>query len=368
MTNTLFKEALKKGAECKRLSREEAFALAAAPQTPETLHQIGAAALENRQKRYGNAATYVFNIHINPANICVMKCSFCGYAASEKDENAYILNEQDIFSKVQLLNPTEAHIVGGLNNAWPYERNLNLVRELRKRFPDIYIKSYTAVEIDYFAQTSGNTIEQVLNQLVEAGMDSITGGGAEILSEDLHKKHWSKKAGPKRWLEIHRIAHLMNIPTNATMLFGFGETLEQRADHLLKLRQAQDETPGFVCFIPLSFQPGKGNLLKYGPTPLQNLYVLAMSRLILDNIPHIKSYWPMLGIETAAAGLSWGADDMDGTISEEKIAHFSGSQAPKGLTRDLMISTIQTAGFTPSERSGDFKLKRTSMDIFMWRN
>jgi aminodeoxyfutalosine synthase len=349
----LFKSAIEKGSRCERLNRDEAFALATAI-TPDTLHHLGVAALSNRQQRFGKHATYIFNMHINPANICAMGCTFCNYAASPTASHAYVMEEQEIIDKVNRLQPTEVHIVGGLNRVWPYERNLSLVRELRKLFPELYIKAYTAVEIDYFARSSGKSEAEILAELQEAGMESMPGGGAEIFSERLWQQHWKNKIGPDDWIRIHKLAHGKGIPTNATMLFGFGESWSERIMHMLILRDTQDETGGFSCFIPLAFQPGRQRFIEEGPTPLETLSVLAISRLVLDNIPHLKSYWPMTGVETAAAGLSWGADDMDGTISEEKIAHLAGAQTPVGMARERMVETISFAGFLPVERDGSF--------------
>ena len=354
MSAKLFLKAIEKGADCQRLNRDEALALASR-MTPERLHDLGAVALENRCNRFSNRATYVFNMQVNPANICAMRCSFCNYAATPQEAHAYVLEEDEIIGKIERLNPTEAHIVGGLNNVWPYERNLELVRALRRRFTDLHIKSFTAVEIDFFARTTGKSEKQILSELLDAGMNAMTGGGAEIFSQRLYLIHWKNKIGPTDWLRIHKLAHSMGIPTNATMLFGFGDTWQERVEHLLILRDAQDETGGFVCFIPLAFQPGADRYISQGPTPMRTLAVMAIARLVLDNIPHLKSYWPMSGLETAAAGLSWGADDMDGTISEEKIAHLAGARTPVGLARAQMIETISLAGFTPVERDGQFR-------------
>jgi len=182
----------------------------------------------------------------------------------------------------------------------------------------------------------------------------MPGGGAEIFSDQLYRQHWKNKTSPDGWVRIHLLAHSKGIPTNATMLFGFGDTWKERIDHLLTLRRAQDQSGGFSCFIPLPFQPGAGNFIDNGPTPLETLSVLAISRLVLENIPHLKAYWPMTGLETGAAGLSWGADDMDGTISEEKIAHLAGAATPVGMARAKMVESIITAGFTPIERDGVF--------------
>jgi len=315
MDPNLFEKALEKGAAAQRLSPDEAYELAAAI-TPDRLHELGMAALANRRARYGDRATFVFNLQINPANICGAGCTFCNYAATPKDDHAYILTEEEILSQVEALQPTEAHIVGGLNQVWPYERNLELVRLLRQAQPVLHIKAYTAVEIAYFAKTARKSEERILEELKQAGMNAMPGGGAEIFSDRLYRQHWKNKIGPEEWVRIHQLAHRQEISTNATMLFGFGDTWRERVDHMLTLRAAQDESNGFVCFIPLAFQPGEGKFDTHGPTPLETLAVLAIARLVLDNIDHIKSYWPMTGVETAAAGLSWGADDMDGTISE----------------------------------------------------
>lgn len=357
MKETQFERALDRGSRCERLSKEESFALVESI-TPDRLHRLGEAALKNRRRRFSGTASYVFNLQINPSNICRSGCTFCDYAASKNAPHAYVMEESEILEKVERLYPTEAHIVGGLNQIWPYERNLNLVKSLRSRFPELHIKAYTAVEIDYFAKTAGLSESEVIDQLKLAGMDAMPGGGAEIFSNRLYRKHWKNKAGPKDWVRIHQLAHRKKIPTNATMLFGFGDTWKERIEHLLILRSAQDETGGFSCFIPLPFQPGTGKFIEKGPTPLETLSVLAVSRLVLDNIPHLKSYWPMTGLEMGAAGLSWGADDMDGTISEEKIAHLAGAATPVGLARNKMEETIRMAGFTPVERDGVFRAKK----------
>ena len=353
MGNAIFDRALDKGARCQRLTDDEAFSLVETI-TPERLHRLGRAALANRRQRFGDWATYVFNLQINPANICGSGCTFCNYAASKNAPHAYVLEEAEIFEKVERLSPTEAHIVGGLNQIWPYARNLELVRELRRRFEGLHIKAYTAVEIDYFAKTAHLSESEVLDQLKAAGLDAMPGGGAEIFSERLYLQHWKNKTSPEGWVRIHQLAHGKGIPTNATMLFGFGDTWTERVNHLLILRRAQAASGGFACFIPLPFQPGADDWIAKGPTPLETLAVLAVSRLVLDNIDHLKSYWPMTGLSTGAAGLSWGADDMDGTISEEKIAHLAGAKTPVGLAREKMAETIRCAGFTPVERDGAF--------------
>lgn len=352
-TDTLFEQALEKGAHRERLGRAEAMALAARI-TPDRAHALGRAALANRRGRFGDKATFVFNLQINPANICGARCSFCNYAASKNESHAYVMSEAQILDKVAQLQPTEAHIVGGLNQVWPYARNLALVRRLREQYPALHIKAFTAVEIAYFAKTARKSESEILTELKAAGVETLPGGGAEIFSERLYRLHWKNKIGPAEWVRLHELAHRLGLPTNATMLFGFGDTWAERIEHLLILRDAQDRSGGFACFIPLAFQPGEGKFLTDGPSPLETLSMTAIARLVLDNIPHLKSYWPMSGVETAAAGLSWGADDMDGTISEEKIAHLAGATTPKGLARERMTETIRMAGFIPVERDGHF--------------
>ena len=348
--------ALEKGAAGERLNADEALALVQ-DLMPENLHELGAAALQNRRRRYGLKATYVFNQHINPSNICTMGCAFCNYAAPPEAPKAFSLTEAAIFKSVAALAPSEVHIVGGINDLWAFDRNLKLVQTLRQRFPDLFIKAFTAVEVAAFARDTGRAVEDILSALAAAGMNAMPGGGAEIFAERLRRKYWRHKISSRDWLRIHQQAHAMGIPTNATMLFGIGERWDERVAHMLTLRQWQDRSGGFECFIPLPFQPGKGQIAAEGPSIVDILAVLALARLLLDNIPHIKAYWPMAGLETAAAGLSWGADDLDGTIKEEKVAHMSGARTPVGLARERMEETIAMGGFEAVERDGWFRMK-----------
>lgn len=347
---------MEKGAAGERLEADEAYALVE-DLSPAYLQDLGVAALQNRRARYGDKATYVFNQHINPSNVCTMGCVFCNYAALPDAAQAFSLNEPEILQSIAELAPSEVHVVGGINDHWPFERNLKLVQALRERFPDLFIKAFTAVEIAAFADASALGIGDILGQLVAAGMNAMPGGGAEIFSARLRSQYWRHKIGPKDWLHIHGQAHAMGIPTNATMLFGIGDRWDERVAHMLTLRKCQDRSNGFECFIPLPFQPGKGRIVAAGPSAFEILAVLGLARLVLDNIPHIKAYWPMAGLETAAAGLSWGADDMDGTIKEEKVAHMAGARTPVGLARERMEETITLGGFEAVERDGWFNTK-----------
>ena len=356
MTTKTRLRALAKGATGARLNADEALSLVD-DLSPSALHDLGAAALQNRRSRFGNQATYVFNQHVNPSNVCTMGCLFCTYAALPDAAQAFSLREADILQSVAELAPSEVHVVGGINDHWPLERNLKLVQALRERFPDLFIKAFTAVEIAAFADASGQGVDDILGALSAAGMNAMPGGGAEIFSTRLRRQYWPHKIGPDDWLRIHRQAHAMGIPTNATMLFGIGDRWDERIAHMLTLRECQDRSNGFECFIPLPFQPGEGRLVAEGPSPFEILAVLGLARLVLDNIPHLKAYWPMVGLETAAAGLSWGADDMDGTIKEEKVAHMAGARTPVGLARERMQETIALGGFEAVERDGWFNTK-----------
>ncbi|MEQ8661695.1 MAG: CofH family radical SAM protein [Gammaproteobacteria bacterium] len=316
---------------------------------------FGIAQLANglREARYGRRATFVDNLHVNPSNICVRACRFCGFAARPGEAHAYDLDENEIYRNVEAHSPTEVHIVGGLNHQWDYARSLALVAGLRERFPRLYIKSFTAVEMDWFARTARLSLETVLESFVAAGMNGMPGGGAELFSERIRREHFRHKLGADAWLEVHERAHALGIPTNATMLYGFGETLAERLHHLHRLREVQARTGGFVSFIPLAMQYGQDSTRTIAP--FENLAMVAMARLVLDNVPHIKAYWPMIGAETAAAALSWGADDLDGTLGLEKIAHASGAATPKQMAAAGMRRLIEEAGYEAMERDGAYR-------------
>lgn len=349
-----FDSILATAAAGERLEPEAALAVASATDVG-ALHQLGQAALANRLRRFGRNATYVLNLAVNPSNICDGKCGFCHYHAAEGDADAYVLSEEEILGRLGELCPREVHITGGMNRFWPFARNCGLVARIRAQAPDIYIKGYTAVEIDRFAKDSKASHREILKALQAVGLQSLTGGGAELFSTRMRNTYCATKIGPAEWLAIHRTAHELGISTNATMLYGLGESAAERVEHLLALRTAQDQTGGFSCFIPLAYQPGKGDAPGSGPSPRENLLVIALARLVLDNFPHIKAYWPMIGTETAAAGLSWGADDLDGTLGQERIAHAGEARSPQALSRDMMQETIRLGGFTAVERDGHFK-------------
>jgi aminodeoxyfutalosine synthase len=233
---------------------------------------------------------------------------------------------------------------------WSFEKYLNIIKAIHDAFPSIQIKAWTAVEIDWFARIEKTSIEDVLTRLREAGLTSLPGGGAEVFSARIREALFEHKIGEQRWFEVHRIAHRMGIPSNATLLYGHIETYEERVDHLLKLREVEEEDPGFLSFIPLAFQPGNTGIVERQASSIEDLRTVACARLLLDNVAHIKSYWVMLGEETASMALNFGANDLDGTIGEEKIAHAALAGSPVGLARDRLVDMITEAGKVPVER------------------
>jgi aminodeoxyfutalosine synthase len=321
------------------------------------LLDLGVLAFERKRARHGDVVTYVVNKQINPTNLCVHSCKFCEYAAKPGDAHAYTLEEDDILAGLaEEPEITEVHIVGGLWKTWNLERSLALVARIRREYPDLWIKAFTAVEVDFFAKCTKSDWRAVLTALREAGVDGLPGGGAEVLNERVHQELYADKMGPEKYLAIHELAHQMGMPTNATLLFGHIETSEEIIDHLLKLRDLQDRAPGFESFIPLAFQPGETGIRRSLVSPMRCLQVIAVSRLVLDNIPHIKAYWPTLQLETGVAALSFGADDLDGTLGRERIMHLAGTAAPEGMASALMERLIHDAGQTPMRRNGRFGL------------
>ena len=304
-----------------------------------------------QKERSGDAVYFVLNQKIEPTNICVLACKFCDFATKAGRPDAYEMTIHEILHK---LTPDihEVHITGGLHPDWEWDYYLEMLRQIKKQFPDADIKAFTAVEIDFFHKKFKLPIDEVLRQLKEAGMRTMPGGGAEVFSERVRKRLFSSKIGAKVWLDIHRAAHRMGIPTNSTILYGHIETLEERVDHLVKLRTLQDETRGFLTFIPLAFQPGDTGIKPTNrfTSAIDDLKMIAVSRLMLDNFPHIKAYWVMLTEEVASVALNFGADDLDGTVGGEKIAHDAGAITPMQLTKEKIIKIIRDAGKIPVER------------------
>lgn len=303
-----------------------------------------------RQKN-GDAVYFVLNQKIEHTNICVLACKFCDFAKKKGEAGAYEMTTENILAKITP-EIREVHITGAMPPDWEWERYLGIVSSIHQKFPDADVKAYTAIEIDFFHKKFKMSIEEVFRQLKEAGLKTMPGGGAEIFSERIRRLLFNQKVGEKVWLDVHKTAHRMSIPTNATMLYGLIETVEERLMHMIKLREAQDETGGFLTFVPLTFQPGETGIKprdEYGSS-IDDLKTIAISRLMLDNFPHIKAYWVMLTEEVASVALNFGADDIDGTVGEEHIAHDAGAVSPMKLAKEKLIRIIKDAGKIPVER------------------
>jgi aminodeoxyfutalosine synthase len=334
-----------------RLSGEDALRLFES----EDLHELGRLASHVARKKNGLNVYFVINRHVNPTNICVNRCLFCAYSRSKGEDGAFELSIEEIMERLRpspenLYPYREVHIVGGLHPEWPFVHYVRMISEIKKSHPALHIKAFTAVEIDHFSKISGLTVREVLAQLKEHGLDVMPGGGAEILSAEVRKRLCPEKISGERWIEIHREAHLCGIRTNATMLYGHIETYRDRVDHLLRLRKLQDETGGFQSFVPLAYHPKNTEMGGSYSSGIDDLKTIAVSRIILHNFDHIKAYWIMLGEKIAQISLLFGADDLDGTIIEEKITHSAGAMSSEGMTRDELIHLIQRAGKKPVER------------------
>ncbi|MFO7559286.1 MAG: aminofutalosine synthase MqnE [Desulfobacterales bacterium] len=317
---------------------------------------IGKARLADgvRQQKHGKKAFFVYNQHINYTNICKNKCLFCAFSREKDQEGAFTLSIEEVGMQLEkrLREPIrEIHMVGGINPSLPFEYYLNLVETIKSIRPDVAVKAFTAVEIDHFSEIAGLSLTETISRLKKAGLSMMPGGGAEVMNERVRQKLFPRKIGKEKWLEVVKTAHLNGLTSNATMLYGHIETIEERVRHLIRLRELQDETGGFSAFIPLAFH-SKNTRLSHIPstTAFDDLSNIIAARLMLDNFDHIKAYWIMIGEKLAQLALSFGADDLDGTIIEEKITHMAGATSAKGQTRDQLIHTIKAAGFEPIER------------------
>ena len=329
-----------------RLSFEDGLTIMATPD----LHSVGMMADYVKRKKNGDKVYFVVNRHINPSNICAISCKFCAFGTTKKSANAYELSHEQMLSMISD-EIKEVHIVGGLHPDWDFKEYLDIVRMIKKNYPDTHVKAFTAVEIDWFTEIAKLSIEDVLLTLKDAGVDALTGGGAEILHPDVRKKICAPKTVATRWEEIHRIAHRLGIPTNATILYGHVEEPFHIVDHMERLRNIEDDSPGFFAFIPVLFQPENTGLKNIKPFPASyDMKLHALARLYLDNFPHIKAYWITLGEKAAQVALHYGASDADGTIIKEKIIHDAGASSDIGHSRDFMVNLIKNSGYTPVER------------------
>ncbi len=350
---------VKATAENKDISRlpfQDALALLSCPE----ILDIGSKAFNLRKEKHGLNAYFNVNLHLNLTNICQMVCRFCSYGKKPGSKNGYALSIEEAVCQVEQgarSGVNEVHIVNGLNPDLDFAYYLTVIREIKRNFPRIMIKAFTAVEIDYFAQQSNLSIEKVLEQLKKAGVDFIPGGGAEIFSSRARKLLGTKKIAAEKWLKIHQLAHLIGFKTNATILYGHFESDNEIVNHLLLLRELQDKTGGFMALVPLKFQPYKTPLNIRPASLIKDLKIIALSRLFLDNFPHITAYWVTLGLDTAKLALHFGADDLGGTVQKEKIMHEAGSPEKTGLSREEMIQSIKEAGFHPIERNTFYEIK-----------
>jgi aminodeoxyfutalosine synthase len=307
-----------------------------------------------RERKNGNRAYFIRNQHINHTNICRNKCRFCAFYREKGQEGAYQMTIDEIFAEVERHKNkpfTEIHIVGGLNPDLTFEYFTEMFSGIKRIRPEIHVQALTCVEVAWLAEITGMSVKETLIKLKESGLDSIPGGGAEVFSETLRAKYWPNKLAGDEWLEVAGEAHRLGIPTNATILYGHKETYKERVHHLVKLREQQDKTGGFIAFIPLAFHSHNTDLTGIPRTTgRDDLMMMAVSRLMLDNFDHIKAFWIMLTPEIAALSLNYGADDIDGTVTEEKITHMAGAETPTALTVDELLGLIHDAGRDPTER------------------
>jgi aminodeoxyfutalosine synthase len=324
---------------------------------------LGELAHEVRTRLSGDAVYFNVNRHLNLTNVCVASCSYCSFQRKPGQADAYTMRVADAVRLAREMEPagiTELHIVNGLHPTLPWKYYPRMLRELKAALPTVALKAFTATEVHYFERISGLTADEILDELIDAGLESLTGGGAEIFDWEIrsqivdHPTHWED------WSRIHRIAHAKGLRTPCTMLYGHIEERRHRVDHVLRLRELQDETGGFVVFIPLRFH-NDNNALSHLPmaSGVEALRTFAVSRLLFDNIPHVKNFWVMHGLQTAALSLSFGADDLDGSVVEYKITHDAdGFGTPNQLTRDELVDLIRSAGFRPVERNTRYEVVR----------
>jgi aminodeoxyfutalosine synthase len=333
------------------------------------LAEVGELANLVRERKNGNAAYYNLNTHLNPTNVCVYRCTFCAFRADLRSAKGYLMNEEQIRERGQEAvdnGCTEMHIVGGLHHQAKYEWYRGVISTLHENFPELHLKAWTPVEIDWFARLTKKPIRWVLEDMMEAGLGSLPGGGAEIFHPEVRNQICEHKADSARWFETHRTAHQLGLRSNCTMLYGHIEQPYHRIDHLIRLRELQDQTGGFQTFIPLAFHPDNTGLAHIQkPNAAMDLRTMAVSRLMLDNVSHVKAYWIMLGIATAQIALAYGADDLDGTVRHELIYHDAGAETPEILSVEQIRRLIEEAGREPVER--DTLYHRVERDGSRWR-
>jgi aminodeoxyfutalosine synthase len=325
-----------------------------------------------RERKNGNLAFYNTNVHLNPTNVCIYRCRFCAFRADLRAEKAYTFTDEMIRERVleaKERGATEIHVVGGLHHQKKFDWYVNVVRVIHETWPELHVKAWTPVEIHWFSHMTKQPYEWVLRELMEAGLGSLPGGGAEIFHPEVRDVLCEHKADAENWFKVHDAAHRLGLRSNATMLYGHIEKARHRIDHLVRLREQQDRTGGFQTFIPLAFHPENTNMsgLKK-PSGVTDLKTIALGRLMLDNFDHVKAYWIMLGEKIAQAALAFGADDLDGTVVHELIYHDAGAKTPEGLTVAQLHRLIREAGRDPVERDTLYReVIRDESDPAKWR-
>jgi aminodeoxyfutalosine synthase len=352
-----------------RLMRDDALALF---QTSDLL-TLGRLADRANRAKHGDRVMFAANQHLNPTNVCILRntCVFCSFARMPQEEGAYTRSLEDVFAEADAArdNPTrEFHIVGGLHPKLRLDYYLEMFRGLRARHPGVHIKALTAVEVAHLARIERLSVREVLAAMREAGVTSLPGGGAEVFSPAARAAIADRKLTGDEWLMVHREAHGLGIPSNCTMLYGHVETLEDRVDHLLALRSLQDETHGFLTYIPLAYHPDHNELgtalgrTGTATTGVDDLKNIAVGRLVLDNIPHVKTHWPMVTPFLSQVALTFGCDDLEGTVVFERVYHEAGAATPMWLSYDDIVALIRGAGKEPVERDSLYRTVRTFED------
>ncbi len=357
---------LKKAEDGERLSFEDGMRLF---ESNDILH-IGHIANIIRERKNGNRTYYIINRHINYSNICKNRCKFCAFSRDKEETGAYAMDMEEVLEKAITAveeGATELHIVGGLHPDLPFDFYVKMVRKIHEVCPDVHIQGFTAVEIEHLSQRAKLSIRQTLKILKEAGLGSLPGGGAEVFSPRVREQLCPEKLSGEGWLQVMREAHAQGLRSNATMLYGHVETPEDRVNHLMKLRDLQDETGGFMSFIPLAFHPQNTELASHSrTTAMLDLKVISISRLMLDNFDHIKAFWVMLGIKLSQISLSFGVDDIDGTVQEERITHAAGAETPEALSVHEIVNLIAESGREPVERDTLYNpVKRNQRNIVL---
>jgi len=337
-----------------RLSREEGVALFES----DDLAGVGFIADQARERKARETVFWVRNLHINYTDICAAGCTFCSFART-KPEDGYVYSHERTAQEVSAYRGhlAEIHIVGGLNGRIPWDYYPEMIRTIKRVRPEAHVKAFTMVELDFFARKFKREVADILEELKEAGLDTCPGGGAEVFSERLHSHMFRHKAGARRWLEVAETCHNHGVKTNATLLFGHLETYAERSAHFDYLRKLQDKTGGFMAFVPLAYHPDNNDLeVEHGPSAIEILKTVAVARLMLDNFTHIKAYWILMGERMAQLSLGWGANDIDGTVIQEKIYHRAGAPTPMAVTPRRLESLIRAMGRVPQERDARYEV------------